>query len=107
MKFLNPYDAYAAFVPETYEGVEDMCEPDSSLPLKTIVEYTYAGIQTGVNVYNDYDDSEEGAAYPLDYDHFDGMQDIIDMNDKLNNPVQDVLSDKTTNEAPSPEPEPE
>ena len=107
MKFLSPYDAYEAFISETYEGVEDMCEPDSSLPLKTIVDYTFAGIQTGINVYDDYDDSEEGASYPLDYDYFDGMQDVIDMNNRLNNPVQDVISDKTTNEVPSPGPAPE
>lgn len=109
MKFLNPYDAYKAFVPEDYEGVEDMCEPDGSLTLKEIVDYTFAGVNTGMNVYDDYDDSEEGANFPLDYDRFDGLQEILDMNSRANDKIQDVLVDNPppTNELPSPEPEPE
>ena len=107
MKFLSPYDAYEAFVPESYEGVEDMCEPDGSLTLQEIVSYTFAGVNTGMNVYDDYDDSEEGASFPLDYDRFDGLQDMLDMNARLNDKIQDVLVENppSTNEEPSPTPE--
>lgn len=107
MIFLSPYDAYGAFVPETYKDVEDMCEPDGSLSLKEIVDYTFAGVNAGMNVYNDYDDSEEGASFPLDYDRFDGLQDMLDMKDRLSEEVQDILVDNPppTNEVPSPTPE--
>lgn len=107
MKFLNPFDAYNAFVPESYKDVEDLCEPDGSLSLKQIVEYTFAGVNTGMNVYDDYDDSEEGASFPLDYDRFDGLQDMLDMDARLNDKIQDVLVDSPppTNESPSPTPE--
>ena len=104
MLFLSPFDAYNAFIPETYDNVEDMCEPDGSLSLKEIVNYTFAGVNAGMNVYNDYDDSEEGASFPLDYDRFDGLQDMLDMNSRINSKIEDVLVDSPppTNEESSP-----
>lgn len=107
MEFLHPYNAYEAFVSEDYEGHEDMCQPDLTLTIKQIVEYSAQGINLNLNHYFDYDDSEEGSQFPLDYDQFDAMQEVMDVKERLNSPLVDVLSDKDTNERPSPEPVPE
>lgn len=106
MVFLHPYNALDAFVPESYEGIEDACEMDNNLSLKQIVEYSFQGVNLGLNVYNDYDDSEEGASFPLDYDAFDGLQEVLD-SQKLPDPETNADLDviPPTNEKPSPTPE--
>ena len=83
MVFLHPYNASDAFVSASFEGLEDACEMDNNLSLKQIVEYSFQGVNLGLNVYNDYDDSEEGASFPLDYDSFDGLQEVLDSQSQI------------------------
>ena len=106
MVFLHPYNASDAFVPESFEGLEDACEMDNNLSLKQIVEYSFQGVNLGLNVYNDYDDSEEGASFPLDYDSFDGLQEMLDSRSKVDiDTFVDPVDTPPTNEQPSPTPE--
>ena len=106
MVFLHPYNAPDAFAPESFEGLEDACEMDNNLSLKHIVEYSFQGVNLGLNVYNDYDDSEEGASFHLDYDSFDGLQEILDSQKKDDiNSFEDPVDLPSTNEKPSPVPE--
>lgn len=99
-RFLNPYNAYQiAHVPD-YSQCEDKCQPDQAMSIHDIIKYSAQGVSLGLNMYSDYDDSDEGANFPTDYDQFDAREDVLRMNDAVRK------ARKTPKKEPTKEPVP-
>lgn len=76
-KFYTPYDPYPPHE-EDYSQVLSCTEPDQYYSLQTIMELSISGQLGNVRIYDDYDDSEEGAEYEFGTDQFEYRQQLID-----------------------------
>lgn len=76
-KFYTPYDPYPPHV-EDYSQVLNCTEPDQYYSLQTIMELSISGQLGSIRIYDDYDDSEEGAEYEFGTDQFEYRQQLLD-----------------------------
>ncbi len=76
MNYLTPLTAFSRVFIQDFSDVEDMCEPDQTTSLADIIRFSAQGVNLPIRSYDEYDDSPEGADFPLDYDIFDGLNDL-------------------------------
>lgn len=93
-KFYTPYDPYPPHE-EDYSEVPFCTEPDQYYSLQTIMELSISGQLGNVRIYDDYDDSEEGAEYEFGTDQFEYRQQLIDNQSRTSqvNPSVDLPTD--------------
>lgn len=98
--YLTPINAHQhAHVPD-YSQCEDKCQPDQAMSIQDIIKYSAQGVSLGLNMYSDYDDSDEGANFPTNYDQFDAREDVLRMTDTVRK------ARKTPKKEPTKEPVP-
>lgn len=98
-KFYTPYDPYPAHE-EDYSQVPVCTEPDQYYSLQQIMELSISGQLGNVRIYDDYDDSEEGAEYEFGTDQFEYRQQLID-NQSRAVKTKDGLSSDPPSDSPA------
>lgn len=76
-KFYSPYNPPPRYV-EDYTEVELVTEPDQCYSIQEIFQFSMTNQLGRVNVYDQYDDSEEGAEYEFGTDQFEYRQILLD-----------------------------
>ncbi|UOK21000.1 hypothetical protein [Chifec microvirus UA13_27] len=60
-----------------------MTEPDDAYSLQEILSLSQSGQLSHVRMFNDYDDSEEGAEFEFGTDQFEYRQHLMETNQKI------------------------
>lgn len=97
----NPYPVLDA----DYSDIVDMTEPDDCYSLQDIMALSISGQLSSIRIYDDYDDSEEGAEFEFGTDQFEYRQMLIDSKKKL--PKSDPDPVPAGDPDPDPDPDPE
>lgn len=91
-KFYSPYNPPPR-VKQDYSDVISQTEPDQCYSIREIFELSMANQLGKVNIYDDYDDSDEGAEYEFGTDQFEYRQMLLDTKRKSMLPSDPAPSD--------------